>query len=504
VSDTQGRAVPALWAWDELVAAADADVDAGAALPTAAPTVRPTVTGVSIDTRTLAPGDLFVALTDARDGHAFVPAAFASGAAAALVRADFDRGDAAGVLLRVDDPLAALERIGRAARARLGASASVVAVTGSAGKTTTKEMLRVCFEAKAPGRVHASEKSYNNHWGVPLTLARMPASTRFAVFEIGMNHAGEIRPLTRMVSPHVALVTTVAPAHLGHFNSIEEIAEEKAEIFEGLSTGGTAILPLDNDHSARLRTRAEAVLGAGSDIRTFGVGAAATLRVGDVALQPHGSSVTFWSGHKPVRLRIGIAGRHNVDNAAACLIAWRAAIDRSEAAAQQSQRPEHEVLGLFQGAIRHLTIAPAGRGQVHELSRGVTLIDESYNANPASVRAALETLALYPDHRRRIAVLGDMLELGERSADLHAGLADHVAKCGVSRVFTCGPEMRHLFDALPSQQQGGWAATSQDLSATLLDGIGDGDVIVVKGSLGARMGLLTNALKDRYAIASGD
>src|SRR5688572_9948072 len=244
----------ALWQWQDLVAASGGTAEGTPALR---------VTGFSIDTRTLAPGDVFVALQDARDGHEFVPAAFKAGAGGAIVSRTFDRGQLGGPLLRVDDPLRALEAIGGAARLR--SNARIVAVTGSVGKTGTKEMLRLCLALA--GETHAAEKSYNNHWGVPLTLARVPADAEYAVFEIGMNHAGEIAPLAEMVRPHVALITTVEPVHLGHFASVEEIAEGKAEILAGLVPGGTAILPRDNSHFELLRERATAV---GAKIVTFG------------------------------------------------------------------------------------------------------------------------------------------------------------------------------------------------------------------------------------------
>jgi UDP-N-acetylmuramoyl-tripeptide--D-alanyl-D-alanine ligase len=250
-----------LWTLAEIVAATGGRLDSARADAKWASEARPesAITGISIDTRTLEPGDLFVPLTDARDGHAFVTQAFAKGAITALVREGYDRSPGDGVLIRVDDPLRALERIGIAARARLSDTAWVIAVTGSAGKTGTKEMLRACLKvcASSPDKVHAPEKSFNNHWGVPLTLARMPADTEFAVFEIGMNHAGEIRPLTKMVHPHIAIVTNVLPVHVGNFPDGEiGVANAKAEIFEGLETGGTAIILRDSPHYQRLREAA--------------------------------------------------------------------------------------------------------------------------------------------------------------------------------------------------------------------------------------------------------
>jgi UDP-N-acetylmuramoyl-tripeptide--D-alanyl-D-alanine ligase len=237
----------ALWTFSELVSAAGGEADGAPGLA---------VTGFSIDTRTIAPGEVFVALKDQRDGHDFVTAAFAAGAAAAIVSDGYVRGDGDGALIRVADTLRALEAVGRAARARLSPEARVIAVTGSVGKTTTKDMLRAACAALGP--THASDKSYNNHWGVPLTLARMSAGTRYAVFEIGMNHAGEITPLTRLVRPHVALVTTVENAHIESFESEEGIADAKAEIFLGLEPGGTALINLDNRHGPRLVRAARA------------------------------------------------------------------------------------------------------------------------------------------------------------------------------------------------------------------------------------------------------
>ncbi|MEO1695404.1 MAG: Mur ligase family protein, partial [Pseudomonadota bacterium] len=445
-----------------------------------------------------------------------VAAAFGAGAAAALVRHDYVRGDSDGALLRVDDPLKALERVGSAARARLAGDAKVVAVTGSAGKTTTKEMLRACFEAVAPGRVHASVKSYNNHWGVPLTLARMPADTRYAVFEIGMNHAGEIRPLTRMVRPHVALITSVLPVHVGNFDTgIDGIADAKAEIFEGLApAAGFAILPRDSAHFDILRARAAAALGIAPDawstevgIFTFGEHADADqgVVVDQSTYAIDGSEITLRFGRAdkaPVITTIGVPGRHNAVNAAGAISAWFAATTFDDTLVQ-SPGEAFPGLGAALDALEHLKIAPEGRGQVHALGDGITLIDESYNANPASVVAALRTLSLYPAERRRIAVLGDMLELGAAAKDLHLGLASALTDAGVSHLYCCGPFMEALFDSVPNAMRGAWAADSEALTAPLLAAIQPGDVIMVKGSLGSRMQPLTAALKDRYATDAG-
>jgi UDP-N-acetylmuramoyl-tripeptide--D-alanyl-D-alanine ligase len=460
----------ALWQWQELVAATRGEADG-------APALR--ITGVSIDTRTLSPGDLFVALEDVRDGHEFVPAAFRAGAAAALVARRYPRG-AGGALLRVAEPLRALEAIGRAARAR--ANAHIAAVTGSVGKTGTKEMLHLCL-AQA-GITHAAEKSYNNHWGVPLTLARMPADCQYAVCEIGMNHAGEIAPLAGMVRPHVALITTVEPVHLGHFPSVEAIADAKAEIFLGLVPGGTAVLPRDNAHFPLLRERA---LGVGARIVSFGYHEAADIQGLKVDLGPRGSSVIAGQGSQRFPYRIGAPGEHYARNSLAVLAA---------------------LIALGADPMRCLPAlarvsAPAGRGArtLLEAPDGpILLIDESYNANPASVGAALAAMATTPRESfpRRIAVLGDMLELGEAAPDLHRGLKSAVEGAGVDLVLACGPMMRLLFDELAAAQRGTWAATSSELVPALTGTLRAGDAVMIKGSLGTRMAPLVAAVLERF------
>ena len=463
-----------LWQWDDLVAAAQGRPDGA---PAAA------IAGLSIDTRTLQPGDVFVALKDVRDGHAFVPGAFAAGATAALVSHDYARGENDGALLRVADPLPALEAVGRAARAR--GNARIVAVTGSVGKTGTKEMLRLCLADAGP--THASEKSYNNHWGVPLTLARMPASAAYGVFEIGMNHAGEIAPLTRMVRPHVAVITTVDPVHLAYFPSVEAIAEAKAEILLGLVPGGTAVLPYDNAHYTLLRERALAV---GAQTVSFGYAEGADVRCIQANLDAKGTSVIAGVGSQRFPYRIGAPGEHFVKNSLAVLATLMAL----------GADPMRTLTALVKAA------APAGRGARTTLdTQGgrVLLIDESYNANPASVCAALAAMATVPrtDYARRIVVLGDMLELGEESGDLHRGLKEAVDAAGIDLVFACGSMMKLLFDHLKPAQQAAWAPSSAELAPGLLDAVQAGDVVMVKGSLGSRMGLVAEALRGRLAKA---
>ena len=462
-----------LWQWEDLVAAAHGDADG-------APALR--VTGFSIDSRSLEPGDVFVALKDARDGHEFVPAAFKAGAAAAIVSRRYARGGSgpSGALLRVDDTLRALEGIGRAARAR--SNARIVAVTGSVGKTGTKEMLRLCLDTAGP--THAAEKSYNNHWGVPLTLARMPADSAFAVLEIGMNHAGEITPLAEMVRPHVAVVTTVEPVHLGFFPSVEAIAEAKAEIFVGLVPGGTAVLPRDNPHFPLLRERASAV---GAQIVTFGYHEEADFRALQVDLGPRGSSVIAGHGSQRFPYRVGAPGEHYVRNSLAVLATLGAV--------------GADAMRCLPGLAR--IAAPAGRGARTLLDAPdgqILLIDESYNANPVSVRAALAAMAVTPRETfgRRVAVLGDMLELGEESPALHRGLKEAVDAAGVDLVVACGPMMRLLYDELAPSRQGPWAPSSVELEPALLGAVQAGDVVMIKGSLGTRMAPLVAAMLARF------
>ncbi len=462
-----------LWTGEALLAATGGKLDGALTRP---------IGGVSIDTRTLQPGDLFVALAAERDGHEFVAKAFEAGAAAALVRSDFHASSNEGALVRVDDPLKALERLGIAARART--KARVLAVTGSVGKTGTKEALRLCLSAN--GATHASEKSYNNHWGVPLTLARMPAATQFGVFEIGMNHAGEITPLSRLVEPEVAIITTVGPVHIEFFASEEAIADAKAEIFSGLQPGGTAILNADNRHFERL-AKAANVAGAGR-ILAFGRASEAQSRLIDLAADAEGSSVRALIDGREVAYRIGAPGEHYVMNSLAVLSVVSAiGGDLARAAAELAK-----------------VAAPIGRGARQEIAvKGgkVLLIDESYNANPFSVRAALSAMAATPREKfpRRVVVLGDMRELGAQADSLHAGLAEPVQSAGADLVLACGPHMARLYENLPSHLRCAYAASSEELRDSVIKTVQPGDVVMIKGSLGSRMGPLVAALKEHLA-----
>jgi UDP-N-acetylmuramoyl-tripeptide--D-alanyl-D-alanine ligase len=464
-----------LWRADELMAAARGRADGE--LP-------PAITGISIDSRSIGPGELFVALTDMRDGHEFVTAAFAKGAAASLVKDSYQRRDGDGTLIRVADPLQALEAIGRAARART--RAKIVAVTGSVGKTTTKEMLRAALGRC--GVVHAAERSFNNHWGVPLTLARMPAACDYGVLEIGMNHAGEISPLSRMVRPDVAVVTTIEPVHLGHFPSVEAIADAKAEIFDGMTAGAIAVLNRDNAYFARLAAAARA---KGLEVMACGKHAEAEARLLDYDLADTHSQARVSIGGRTITYSLGAPGRHIVQNSLLAL----AAVDVIGADVERAAE-----------AFADLA-APKGRGQQLNLigPRGpVLLIDESYNASPVAVRAALAVLSRVPrtTHPRRIAVLGDMRELGDAADALHAGLAPDVEAADVDRLHAVGPHMLRLHERVSTDRRGAWAATSRELIAPLLADIRPGDVIMVKGSLGTNMAPLVEALVSHFGPAA--
>jgi len=435
--------------------------------------------GVSIDSRTLEAGDLFVAIVgENSDGHTYVERALKSGASAAIVARSDEAMRAAGSLVVVDDTLKALEALGRAARART--QAKVVAVTGSVGKTGTKEALRLILSEQ--GATHASAASYNNMWGVPLSLARMPADTRFGIFEVGMNHPGEITPLSRLVEPFAALITTVEAVHMAFFDSVEQIADAKGEIFDGLQKGGVAILNRDNPHFERLLAKAKAS-GAGRII-SFGEHADAEARLDKVALKEDCSCVSATICGQPVTYKLSVPGRHIVMNSLAMLAVVHA-LDAD--------------LAMAALAMAHLK-APKGRGERHRVETPLgpfTVIDESYHANPASMRAALEALGqAKPEAQgRRIAVIGDLLELGDDSIAMHRGLAETIREADVDLVFASGPHMRELFKALPAGTQGAYGETSDELGEALREAVEPGDVVMVKGSLGSRLGPIVDLLR---------
>ncbi|MHA7777461.1 UDP-N-acetylmuramoylalanyl-D-glutamyl-2,6-diaminopimelate--D-alanyl-D-alanine ligase [Roseibium sp. M-1] len=444
------------------------------------------VTGISIDSRSLEPGDAFIAIKgDRLDGHDYVAAALQAGASLALVAGDrLANLPEDGRYVVVDDPLEAMRRLGIAARART--NARIVAVTGSVGKTGTKEALRLSLAPS--GKVHASVASFNNHWGVPLTLARMPADTDYGVFEIGMNHAGEISPLVKMVRPHAAIITTVQPVHLEFFDSVEQIAKAKAEIFDGLEPGGVAILNKDNLQFDLLKFLA-ATAGV-SKIHTFGEDPTADSHVEKAVSYPAGSSVDAVILGQEMTYKIGAAGKHQVKNSLAVLTAVVVlGADLAKA-------------GLALDTMR----APRGRGEVTRLpmQKGeLNLIDESYNANPASMRAALSVLGEAPVTRpgRRVAVIGDMRELGTDADRLHAELIKPITEADIDAVYCAGPHMHALWKQLPHDLRGHYCEDAKDLEDVLLGDVRAGDVVMIKGSLGTRMGPLVEALKREYPPA---
>ncbi|MET0365014.1 MAG: UDP-N-acetylmuramoyl-tripeptide--D-alanyl-D-alanine ligase [Sphingobium sp.] len=432
--------------------------------------------GVAFDSREVGPGDLFVALKGAEaDGHDYVDRAFAAGAAAAIV----DR-PVKGSHVRVADTTEALVALGKAARGRT--QARIIGVTGSVGKTGTKEALWQALDRKAPGLAHRSVKSYNNHVGVPLSLARMPAASHFGIFEMGMNHAGELSELTRIVRPHVAIVTAIAPAHIGHFGSTAAIADAKAEIFEGLEPGGVAIIPADSEHAARLYNRA---VRHTNNIITFGFNRDADVRVIDeVPAKGGGTLVTARLPGGTVSFSIAAPGRHWVSNALAIM----AAVDAVGGD-----------LGLAGLALAEMPGLP-GRGErrtVDVAGGQILLIDESYNANPASMEATLAQLAR-EDAGRRIVVLGAMKELGDQSDALHAGLAGAIGEAGISDAILVGEEMEPLARALEGTLALRHVPDTQTAIDTLRPLLRAEDVVLVKGSNSIGLSRLV------AAIAAGD
>jgi UDP-N-acetylmuramoyl-tripeptide--D-alanyl-D-alanine ligase len=438
------------------------------------------VCSLSIDSREIAPEGLFVAIKGERfDGHDFVRQALDNGAVAALVSQE----KAAGIgerLIVVPDALEGLRDLARAARIRSGAR--IVAVTGSAGKTTTKEAIRAVLSSA--GETHASVKSFNNHWGVPLTLARLPQTASFGVFEIGMNHAGEITPLVRLVRPHIVVITTVAAAHLEFFPSVEAIARAKAEIFLGLEPGGTAVLNADHPY---LETLLEEAQAAGvANVVTYGFAPNADWRIEAVEMGDAETVAHVRHRGEAIHLTLGIKGRHMVANAVAALVVG-------------------ELLGLPRaGAVNALAAfgAPEGRGLALRLGpteRPLLLVDESYNANSASMVAALDVFSRErAPGGRKVLVLGDMLELGTQAPALHRALKQAVLEAGADRIFLVGPNMAELGEALGPEAVAGRAQTADDITPLVLDSLDYGDAIMVKGSNGVRLSGLVRAIRTRF------
>ncbi|WP_027258332.1 UDP-N-acetylmuramoyl-tripeptide--D-alanyl-D-alanine ligase [Leisingera aquimarina] len=433
------------------------------------------VSGLSIDTRTIEAGDMFVALKAARDGHDFVAQALEKGAGAALVSRVPEGVSSDAPLLIVDDVQMGLEALGRASRARTGAK--VVAVTGSVGKTSTKEMLARMLSDQ--GRTHAAVASYNNHWGVPLTLARMPRDTEFAVIEIGMNHPGEIAPLAKQARPHVAMVTTVAAVHLEAFESVEGIAFEKAAIMQGLEPGGVAVLNADIAEAHVLR-------GVAADLGVpacwFGE-SAEDCKLLSADNRGEGTVARATVNGRDIELHIQSLGAHFAMNALGA-IACVEALGADPAKAVES-------LALWSPV--------KGRGvrEVIRLDGGeVTLLDDSYNANPTSMAAALAVLAATPGAGRRIAYLGDMGELGPQEIELHAGLALLQAVAGIEKIHCVGPLMKALHAALPEAKRGGWYETSADALPGLKAGIKGGDIVLAKGSNSMGLAKIVDGIRE--------
>jgi len=434
--------------------------------------------GVSIDTRSLAPGDLFVALAGPNhDAHDYVPSALNAGAAAAMVRAGARNLPETSKLLKVLDTEEGLRSLARFARSR--SNARICAVTGSVGKTGTKELLAAALGSA--GSVTATAGNLNNHFGLPLSLARMPANADFGVFEMGMNHANEITPLSEIARPHVAIITSIAPVHIEFFDSIDGIAAAKAEIFDGLVEGGDAVINADQDHFEFLAARARA-RGAGR-VLSFGESEAADGKLLSCRIDADGTHVEADILGNRLSYKLQLRGRHWAMNSLAVLLAADACgVDLPQAA---------ESLNAVE--------PPKGRGRALKISTGsgpATVIDETYNASPVAVRAAIDLLAQTApgDGGRRIAVLGDMLELGGRSAEEHAGLAPALINAGIDQVFVCGQYMSDIMNALPGEMRGGSACSSAKLAPMVAEAVHAGDLVMIKGSAGARMGAVVDAL----------
>lgn len=430
------------------------------------------ITGLTYNSREIVPGDLFLALKGERDGHQFAGSAFASDAAAALVEHPVEGGPC----VVVPDTLRGLEALGVAARKR-APHVKRGAVTGSVGKTSVTQAIKAGLDLTGPA--HGSIKSYNNHIGVPLTLARMPVETRRAVFEIGMNAPGEIAPLSRFVAPHAACVTTVGPVHIEAFADGEAgVAREKASIFQGLVPGGAAVANGDAAFSDVLFDAAKSV---GARLLTFGSDAAHDARLLDFRADAEGASVVAELFGQRIDYRLAQSGAHWGLNSL-CVLLMLDALD-------VTLETGLEALAGFQPL--------AGRGQTRTVTMpdgAFTLIDESYNANPLSMAAGFKTLGARSTSGRRVVVLTDMLELGEQSRDLHEGLAGPIDAAGLDLVHAAGPEMRWLYDALPVSRRGVWRATAAELAAEAALLVAPGDIVMVKGSNGSKASLVAQAL----------
>ncbi len=448
-----------------------------------------TASGVSIDSRTVEPGDLFIALAGPNfDGHEYVAQALNNGAAAAMVHRPPKAVAPDAPLLIVDDTMEGLTALGTFGRLRF--DGKVIAVTGSVGKTSTKEALRTALGAQAP--TFATTGNLNNHWGVPLSLSRMPADNAYGVLELGMNHPGEIERLSRQCKPDVAIITSVEAVHLENFDSVEAIADAKAEIFAGMNPASTAILNRNNRHFPRLVAHARTA-GIGQ-VWSYGEHPDAEARLLDCSLHATCSAVSASIRGEVLQYSLSVPGQHWVLNSLGVLLAVKA-IDGDVAAAARALSKIQPLKGRgARSRIRLLQDDHIG---------AFTLIDECYNASPTSIAASLAVLGTAdPDGGgRRIAVLGDMLELGEQAASLHVGLKQHLVSADVDLVYACGPNMAKLYDALPPGMRGACARDSRELAIKIAEAAQPGDVIMVKGSLGSRMALVVDALQ---ALDSGE
>ncbi len=427
------------------------------------------VTGLSIDTRSLQKGDLFVALKDARDGHDFIPAAMAAGAGGVLCETAPENTPA----IVTPDSAKALENLG--VYARNIRQALRIGVTGSVGKTSVKDALAVMLSSF--GHTHKSLKSFNNHFGVPITLATIPESAEFAVLEMGMNHAGEMSGLSKLAKPQIAIINNVVGAHLAHFENVEGVADAKAEMIDGMDEGGILILNGDNQYTPRIRKKAE---GAKLQVLTFGHSSDDDIYILRSEIHADGGRLTCHIDSANIEVNLNVPGAHWVMNAAACLaVAYAAELDLEESAR----------------ALADIVPAP-GRGDIHTLridGKSVTLIDESYNANPASMRAAFSAAALRPG--RKLALLGDMYELGADELALHRRLADPLVEAGFERVFMAGECMRMLMGALPRPMRAGWSSKPQTLLTKLKGELRNGDIVLIKGSNASGVGKIAEQLK---------
>ena len=443
---------------------------------------RWSATGISIDTRTMKVGEIFAAISDVRDGHRFVKSAFDSGASAAIVSTIPDDIPSNSPLIIVPDVLHALNTLASYRRNQI--KGKVIAVTGSVGKTSTKEMLRVVLSRQ--GRTHAAVKSFNNHWGVPLTLANTPVDIEYVIVEIGMNKKGEIAPLSRLVRPHVGIITEIAPAHLAAFESLDMIAAEKASLFEGLEEGGFAII---NSASAGQDIMERCAHRANAEIVHFGNSSTDSWSVLEVRAVTGGTVVKFNHGSNTQCLMLNSFGAHFARNAMAALAAAKAVDADANVAALDLRNWQ----------------PPSGRGdffeiRLHTECQPIQLVDDAFNANPASVAAALEALAgrhiaSKNPNGRVIAVLGDMLELGVRERQLHQDISEHPSLANISQIHCAGPLMKSLYDQLDPDKRGIWRESADEVAAMATQIVEPGDLVLVKGSKGSQISIVADAIR---------